>query len=72
MKKNVGNADRIIRLIVAAIFAVLYFTNVVSGTVGLVLVVLAGVFAATSFIGFCPLYAIFGMSTCPIDSEKKS
>lgn len=65
MKKNMGNADRIIRVILAAIFAVLYFTGIVPGTVGLVLMVLAGVFVLTSLVSFCPLYAIVGLSSCP-------
>jgi Protein of unknown function (DUF2892) len=64
MKKNMGNADRIVRLLVAAVIAVLYFTNIISGTVGIVLLVLAAVFVVTSLISFCPLYAIFGFSTC--------
>lgn len=64
MKKNMGGADRIIRLVVAAVIAVLYFTNTVAGTLGLVLLVLAVVFALTSFVSFCPLYAPFGLSTC--------
>lgn len=64
MKKNMGNADRIIRVIAAIAFAVLYFTGTVAGTLGLVLVVLGAVFLATSFISFCPLYTLFGISTC--------
>jgi hypothetical protein len=64
MKKNMGSADRIIRLVVAAVIAVLFFTNTVAGTLGLVLLVLAVVFALTSFVSFCPLYAPFGLSTC--------
>ena len=64
MKKNMGGADRIVRLLLAAVIAVLYFTNVVSGTLGIVLLVVAAVFALTSFVSFCPLYAPFGMSTC--------
>ncbi|MEQ9301202.1 MAG: DUF2892 domain-containing protein [Cyclobacteriaceae bacterium] len=64
MKKNMGGADRIIRLVVAAVIGVLYFTNTVGGTIGLVLLVLAVVFALTSFVSFCPLYAPFGLSTC--------
>lgn len=67
MKKNMGSADRIVRLIVAAIFAVLYFTNTVSGTFGIILLVLAGVFVLTSLISFCPLYAPFGFSTCKVE-----
>jgi hypothetical protein len=65
MKKNMGNADRVIRLMLAAIFAVLYFTGTVPGTLGLVLVILGGVFLLTSLISFCPLYSIVGLNTCP-------
>lgn len=64
MKKNMGNTDRIIRVIAAIVFAVLYFTGTVTGTFGIVLVVLGAVFLATSFISFCPLYTLFGMNTC--------
>lgn len=64
MKKNMGSADRIIRLVVAAVIAVLYATNTIAGTLGIVLLVLAVVFALTSFISFCPLYAPFGITTC--------
>lgn len=66
MKKNMGNADRAVRLIIAVIIAVLYFTNVISGTLGLVLLVLGGVFVLTSLISFCPLYALVGINTCPV------
>lgn len=64
MKKNMGNADRIIRVIIAALVAVLYFTNMITGTLGIVLLVLAGVFVLTSLVSFCPLYAPFGIRTC--------
>lgn len=64
MKKNMGSADRIIRLILAAIIAVLFYMEVISGTLGIILLVLAAVFLLTSFISFCPLYAPFGLSTC--------
>jgi len=66
MKKNLGSTDRIIRLIVAAVIAVLYFTHFVPGTLGIILMVFAGVFTLTSFVGFCPLYTLFGLSTCPV------
>jgi len=69
MKKNVSNTDKIIRLIVSAILVALYFTNTVTGTLGIVFLVLAGVFTLTSILSFCPLYAIFGISTCEV---KKS
>ncbi len=65
MKKNMGNLDRILRLVVAAVIAILYFTNTISGTVAIVLGVLAIVFALTSSISFCPLYLPFGISTRP-------
>ncbi len=70
MKKNMGSADRIIRFIIAAVIAGLYFSNVISGTLGLVLLVLAGVFVLTSFISFCPLYAPFGLSSCSVKDKK--
>ena len=63
MKANMGSADRIIRALIAIIIAALFFTNVLTGTVGIVLLVLAGVFLLTSFISFCPLYLPFGLST---------
>ena len=70
MKKNVGNLDKVVRIILAAVIAVLYFNNVISGTSGLVLMVLAAIFLLTSLIGFCPQYAIFGLNTCPVKKVK--
>ncbi len=63
MKVNMGSADRVIRVIIAVIFAALYFTGTVPGTLGLVLTIAGVVFLLTSFMGFCPLYTIFGIST---------
>lgn len=63
MKKNMGQADRIVRVLLAAIVAVLYFTSVISGTIAIVLLALAIVFILTSLIGSCPLYLPFGLST---------
>lgn len=63
MKKNMGNADKVIRVIIAVIIAALYFTNVITGTLGIVLLALAGIFVLTSLMSFCPLYAPFGIST---------
>jgi hypothetical protein len=63
MKKNMGNADKVIRLSIAVVIAILYFTNVINGTLAIVLGILAIVFAITSFINFCPLYLPFGIST---------
>lgn len=64
MKKNMGGADRIVRILLALVISVLYFTQTISGTLGIVLLVLGGIFLLTSFISFCPLYAPFGISTC--------
>lgn len=66
MKKNMGNIDRIVRVLIAVAVGALYFTNVISGTLALVLGVAAVIFLATSLVSFCPLYAIFGFSTCPV------
>ena len=65
MKANMGTADRIIRVLLAAVFAYLYFSGSVTGTLGLVLVILGGVFLLTSIVSFCPLYTIVGINTCP-------
>jgi hypothetical protein len=65
MKPNMGNADRIIRVLLAAVFAYLYFSGTVTGTIGLVLVILGAVFVLTSLVSFCPLYKIVGLNTCP-------
>ena len=69
MKKNMGNADRWIRLIVAAIFAMLWYQNIVTGTAGIILLVIAGIFAVTSIVGSCPLYSLFGINSC---AQKKA
>jgi fatty acid desaturase len=63
MKRNMSNTDRIIRVVLAALFAYLYFSGIVGGTWGIVLLVLAGVFVLTSIIAFCPIYVPFKIST---------
>jgi len=63
MKKNMGTIDKTIRIILAVLIAVLYFTGILKGTLGVILLVLAGVFVLTSLISFCPLYTIFGWNT---------
>lgn len=69
MKKNVGSTDKVVRLVLAALFAVLFFTKVVTGLIGIVLLVLGAIFLVTSLINFCPIYAILGMNTCPADEK---
>lgn len=63
MKTNMGNTDKVIRILVAVAILVLYFTNQISGTIAIVGIVLSVVFMLTSLIGFCPLYLPFGIST---------
>jgi hypothetical protein len=65
MKKNMSSADRIIRTLIAAILITLYFTNVLSGTIGIVLVVFSVIFILSSILGYCPMYSVFGISSCP-------
>lgn len=64
MKKNMGTADVIIRLIVAGAIAGLYFGKVIGGTLGLVLLILGGIFVLTSLVRFCPIYTLLGIKTC--------
>lgn len=70
MKKNMGGLDRMIRLGVAAIIGVLFLTGTITGTLAYVLLVLAVVFALTSFISFCPLYTLIGLNTCPLKGKR--
>lgn len=63
MKRNMSDIDRIVRVIVAALFAWLYFGGLVTGGLGIALLVLAGVFTLTAVVAFCPLYAPFKFST---------
>jgi len=63
MKTNVGIIDRVIRILVAVIIIGLYFANIITGTLAIVLLVLAGVFILTALIRFCPLYLPFGITT---------
>jgi len=63
MKKNMGMTDKIIRTLIAVVMLVLYFTNVVTGTLGIVLIVISAVFLLTSLVSFCPLYSILGISS---------
>ncbi|MDZ7715183.1 MAG: DUF2892 domain-containing protein [Balneolaceae bacterium] len=63
MKKNMGTFDRIFRTLIAVLIGVLYFMEVISGTVAIVLGILAIVFLLTSLISTCPLYMPFGLST---------
>lgn len=63
MKPNLSTLDRVIRVVVAVLFAYLYFAGVVTGAIGIVLLVLGAVFVLTAIVSFCPLYAMFKFST---------
>ena len=63
MKSNMGTADKIARILIAILIGGLYFANLISGILAIVLLVLAGIFILTSFMSFCPLYLPFGIST---------
>jgi hypothetical protein len=64
MRKNMGMADRVIRTVIAVAIAVLYFFNVIGGTLALILGIVAVLFLLTSLVSFCPSYVPFGISTC--------
>ncbi len=63
MKKNMGTIDKSVRIVLAIVAVVLFFTHVVTGVLGIVLLVVAGIFVLTSLISFCPLYWPFGINT---------
>jgi hypothetical protein len=64
MKKNMGGLDRMIRIVIAIVLIVLYFTDQISGITGIILLVLAGIFVLTSLVRVCPLYMPFGLNSC--------
>jgi hypothetical protein len=63
MKKNMGLTDKIIRILIAVVVLVLYFTGVISGTWSIILLIISGIFILTSLVSFCPLYLPFGLRT---------
>jgi hypothetical protein len=72
MKKNMGTADRVIRILVAVVIGVLYFTGRISGTLAIILGIVAVVLVVTSLVAWCPAYLPFGMSTCKGSGGSKS
>lgn len=64
MKKNVGSIDKVIRLLIAATIIVLFILNVVSGTLGYILLGVSAILVLTSLFSFCPIWMIFGVKTC--------
>jgi K+-transporting ATPase A subunit len=70
MKSNMGTTDKLIRLLIAAVILILYFTNVITGTLSLILFIIAAIFILTSIIGICPAYLPFRFSTRKKEEQK--
>jgi hypothetical protein len=70
MKKNMGSMDKGIRFLVAAVLVVLYLTGTLTGTLGIIGLVVAAVFVLTSVVSFCPLYTLIGVNTCGVKANK--
>ncbi len=64
MKKNMGATDKLIRILIALVIGILYYQGIISGALGIVLVVLAVIFVLTSLVSFCPVYSLLGINTC--------
>ena len=72
MKKNMGVIDRVVRSLLAVVVLALYFMGMISGTVAVVLGVFAAIFLVTGLVSFCPLYTLFGISTCAVDKSEQA
>ena len=70
MTKNIGSKDKIVRITIAIILVALYALGVLSGTVGVIALIVAVALVVTSLVGFCGLYKIFGINTCPVKIEQ--
>ncbi|MEZ4902014.1 MAG: DUF2892 domain-containing protein [Spirosomataceae bacterium] len=66
MKTNMGGIDRILRTLIALVAIILYFTDVLTGAVGIAAIAVSGIFLLTSLVSFCPLYTLFGINTCAV------
>lgn len=65
MKTNVGKFDKVIRILIASIISTLYITGILSGTLGVILLLVGGVLLVTALVNFCPLYSLLGITSCP-------
>lgn len=70
MKTNVGNIDRVLRIAVSVVLVVLFFMDILTGVLGYIGLGVAGVFTLTALVGFCPIYALVGLSTCPVKKAQ--
>lgn len=71
MRKNLGSADKLVRLLIAIALIVLFYLEIITGTLGIVALILALVLAITSLVSFCPIYAVFGLSSCKNEEAKE-
>ena len=71
MKPNMGNADRVVRIVTAITISAFYILNVITGVAAYILLALAGIFLVTGIVGKCPVYSIFGMNTRNVDKPGK-
>ena len=69
MKTNVGKVDKIIRIIIAVVAAALIVTNTLTGTWAIVVGIVGAAMLITGLTGFCGLYKVLGMSTCPMENK---
>jgi len=70
MKKNVGTIDKVIRILIALLIIALYFTNIITGTLGIILLIVAAIFILTSLFSICPIWMLLGLSTCKKEENK--
>ena len=70
MKKNVGPIDKMIRVLIAMVIIVLYFTHVITGTLSIILLIVAAIFILTSLLSLCPVWMLLGLSTCKKEEKK--
>ncbi|MCR9174150.1 MAG: DUF2892 domain-containing protein [bacterium] len=66
MKTNVGTIDKVVRVLIAVVAVILFFTGITEGALGISLMVVGGILALTSIISFCPIYALLGINSCPV------
>ena len=70
MKKNMGGFDKILRIVVAMLVVIAFYMEIITGVLGFVLLAVAAIFVLTSLVSFCPLYTVFGISSCPAKGKK--
>jgi len=70
MVRNESNTDRILRAIVGAALLIAWIAGWLGGALAVVLGIVGIVLVATAAVGFCPLYRVFGISTCPVPAKR--